>query len=191
MIILGIDPGTRITGIGIIEISSSSKNETRIIFSDALLLNGNDTMPQRLKIIFDSLSSLLKKYEPNEVAIETMFYGKNAQSAMKLGHARGVAMLVGVINNLSVFEYSPREVKKSVVGYGNASKEQLQAMAQRLLKLKTAPKHFDETDALAVALCHSNARNFSSNILPIASSHRFKSWKSFLEMNQEKVIRKS
>ena len=191
MTILGIDPGTRITGIGILEFSQKPKKEFRILFSDAILLNPKDTMPLRLKEIFESLSYLVKKYKPSEVAIETMFYGKNAQSAMKLGHARGVAMLVGVINNLSVFEYSPREVKKSVVGYGNASKEQVQAMVQRLLKLKTAPKHFDETDALAVALCHSNSRNFSSNILPIASSHRFKSWKSFLEMNQEKVIRKS
>ena len=188
MTILGIDPGTRITGVGIIETSFSPKKETRIIFSDAILLNGNDAMPQRLKIIFDSLSSLIKKFKPNEVAIEAMFYGKNAQSAMKLGQARGVSILAAVVQNISVTEYSPREVKKSVVGNGAASKQQVQAMVKSLLKLKSLPKHFDETDALAVALCHSNSRNFSSKILQLPNTNRFKDWKSFLDSNPEKLV---
>jgi len=188
MTILGIDPGTRITGVGILDTTSKQKKEIRILFSDAILLNPKDTMPMRLKEIFEALSLLVKKFNPGEVAIETMFYGKNAQSAMKLGHARGVAMLVGVLNNLPVYEYSPREVKKSVVGYGNASKEQVQAMVQRLLKLKSAPKHFDETDALAVALCHFNSRNYSSNILLQQRAKRFKNWRSFLEQNPQKLV---
>jgi crossover junction endodeoxyribonuclease RuvC len=189
MTILGIDPGTRITGVGILEIVQSSKKEIRVLFSEAILLNPDDTMPLRLKNIFETLTSLIKKYKPNEIAIETMFYGKNAQSAMKLGHARGVAMLSAVLNNIPVAEYSPREVKKSVVGYGNASKEQVQAMVKRLLKLKSTPRHYDVTDALAVALCHYNSRNFSTNILSQKSSTRFKNWKSFLENNPQKVIR--
>ncbi|MBS4029517.1 MAG: crossover junction endodeoxyribonuclease RuvC [Ignavibacteriales bacterium] len=191
MTILGIDPGTRITGVGILDVTYSSKKEIRILDAEAILLNPNDTMPLRLKEIFETLSSLIKKYKPNEVAIETMFYGKNAQSAMKLGHARGVAMLVAVLNDLPVAEYSPREVKKAVVGYGNASKEQVQAMVKRLLKLKATPKHFDVTDALAVALCHSHSRNFSTNVLSLRSASRFKNWKSFLENNPQKIIRYS
>ena len=111
-------------------------------------------MPLRLKHIYETLSEVIEKYHPDEFAIETAFYGKNAQSALKLGHARGVAMLAAVSRDIPTQEYSPREVKKAIVGNGTASKEQVQYMVMSLLKLKQIPKYYDTTDALAVAICH-------------------------------------
>lgn len=137
------------------------------------------SLPGRLRKIFEGLTSVIAKYRPAECAIETAFYGKNAQSALKLGHARGAALLAAVLRSIPTAEYSPREVKKAVVGNGNATKQQVQAMVMSLLSLKTPPKYFDTTDALAVAVCH--AHRFQG------PRRGFKDWKSYLAAHPEKI----
>jgi crossover junction endodeoxyribonuclease RuvC len=137
-------------------------------------------MAPRLKLIYDELNKLIKNYRPDEFALETAFYGKNVQSALKIGYARGVSMLVAVNNNLSLKEYSPREIKKSVVGNGSASKEQVQFMVKKLLALKKQKIKYDETDALAVGICH----GFKINSL----SKKSRNWKEFVLENPDRVI---
>jgi len=176
MIVLGVDPGTLITGYGIIE---SRNGKVKVLTSDAIKNASSKSMPLRLKLIYDRLTEVISKYHPDEFAIETAFYGKNAQSALKLGHARGVAMLAAVAHEIPTQEYSPREVKKAIVGNGNASKQQVQYMVKSLLHLKELPKLYDVTDALAVAICH----------LHRTVPHRttYKSWKAYLTANPEKL----
>ncbi len=176
MIILGVDPGTLVTGYGIIERRNGA---TKILACDAIKNNSATPLPLRLKKIFEALSSVITEFHPDELALETAFYGKNAQSALKLGHARGVAMLAAILQDIPTHGYSPREVKKSVVGNGAASKQQVQFMVKSLLQMKQVPKYFDITDALAVAMCHLNRIGKSS------SPH--KSWKSFVTAHPEKV----
>ena len=177
MIILGIDPGTNITGYGIIKYE---RNICKKIASGIIRLPSSKPIPARLKIIYEELNSLMKKYRPDEFAIETAFYGKNVQSAMKIGYARGVSILAAVHNNITTSEYSPREVKKSVVGKGAASKEQVSYMIKSLLNIKTNGIKSDETDALAIALCHAfRMKN------PLKKSM---DWKQFAEAFPERII---
>ena len=176
MIILGVDPGTLITGYGIIE---AQDGRIRVLAYDAIRNDSRKSMPLRLKLIFDTLDAAIRKYHPDEFALETAFYGKNAQSALKLGHARGVAMLAAVAREIPTSEYSPREVKKAIVGNGQASKEQVQYMVKSLLKLKQTPKYYDTTDALAVAICHMHRSH--------SPQRRFKSWKAFLTAHPDKL----
>lgn len=177
MIILGIDPGTLIAGYGVIERSGNIV----ALLDVGIIKNSSDTsMPLRLKKIYSAITSVIERFHPDEFAIETAFYSKNAQSALKIGQARGVSILAGVNHQIPVAEYSPREIKKAVTGKGAATKEQVQFMMMSLLKLKVKPKHFDSTDALAVAVCH--AFKLSS---PRAG---FKDWKSYIEANPNKVI---
>lgn len=175
-IILGIDPGTLICGIGII---STNNFEKKLIYFDTVINKSSTEMPLRLSNIYKKLNSVIKKFKPNEVALETAFYSKNAQSALKIGQVRGVAMLVAELNNLKLTEYSPREIKKSVVGTGSATKEQVQFMTMKILKLNTKPKYFDETDALAICICHAN-KNFKFK-------NKFASWKNFIELNPDRI----
>ncbi len=177
MIIIGVDPGTIITGYGIIEYAHN--NLTTIDYG-VIRLPSDASLPQKLDIIYNKLCELLGQYHPDELAIETAFYGKNVQSAMKIGYARGVSILAAVHNNTPVSEYSPREVKKSVVGNGAASKEQVQYMINSLLSIKKKKMPFDESDALAVALCHSFR---IKSLIP-----KNKSWKDFIKANPERVI---
>ncbi len=181
-IILGIDPGSLITGFGIIEMNNGKFS---LVKCDAIINKSKTELPIRLGVIFQTLDSVIKKYKPDEIAIETSFYGKNAQSALKLGQARGVAMLSAVINKIELSEYSPREVKKSVVGNGAASKNQVQYMVKSILKLQSVPKYYDITDALAVALCHSfrsvnSAISSKKQPQPHKSKRRYKDWKAFV-----------
>ena len=177
MIILGIDPGTNITGFGVIKYE---KNSFIKIASGIIRLPSTRSIPSRLKIIYEELDLLIKRYKPNEFAIETAFYGKNVQSAMKIGYARGVSILAAVHNDIPTSEYSPREVKKSVVGKGAASKEQVSYMIKSLLTLKKDGIKSDETDALAIALCHAfKMKN------PVK---RNMSWKQFTEAFPDRVI---
>lgn len=180
MIVLGVDPGTLITGYGVIE---TRNGKLKILDCGAIKNNTRTSMPLRLKLIFETLNEITEKYNPDEFAIETAFYGKNAQSALKLGHARGVAMLTAVMREIPTHEYSPREVKKAIVGNGAAAKEQVQFMVKSLLKLKELPKHYDVTDALAVAICHIQRKQTSQIIT-------FKSWKSFINAHPEKILSK-
>ncbi len=176
MIVLGIDPGTVTTGYGIVKYDG---NQLHYIESGIIPLSSFQSLPQKLKAIYDSLEKLIFRFKPDEFSIETAFYGKNVQSALKIGYARGVALLAAANNKLKPGEYSPREIKKAVVGNGNASKEQVSFMVAKLLSIKTDEMKFDETDALAAAICH--AFNFNS------TSKKSTSWKSFVKNNPERV----
>ncbi len=177
MIILGIDPGTVYTGFGVV---SFDNNKLAYISSGIITPPKTKEMPLRLRAIYDGLNKVIKKFEPDELALETAFYGKNVQSAMKIGYARGVSMLAAATNELPIAEYSPRTVKQSVVGRGAATKEQVQFMIFKLLAFSKRKKlRYDETDALAVAVCHAFRRS-----LPAGQKG---SWKEFVEKNPEIV----
>ncbi len=189
MIILGVDPGTLITGFAVIEV----EHGTYSVLAYDVVKNASDrSMPIRLKQIYDKLCKVINRYHPDEFAIETAFYGKNAQSALKLGHARGVSILAAVNFQIPTTEYSPREIKKAVTGNGAASKQQVQFMVKSQLKLREAPKFFDASDALAMALCHSfrisNGRMQSRHTqTPGSKSHR--TWSDFIHAHPERVVR--
>ena len=152
MIILGIDPGSRTTGFGLINSVGGRKIE---YITSGCIRAGTGELPERLEVIFSSVSELIQQYCPQEFAIEQVFMGKNADSAIKLGQARGVAILSAQLASLPFHEYAPRTIKQSVVGTGAATKEQVQHMVQRLLKLPGIPQA-DAADALAIALCHAH-----------------------------------
>ncbi len=149
MRILGIDPGSRITGYGIIEVAAGASR----YIDCGCIRTGEGTLPQRLKIIFASLSEIIVDAQPDAVAIESVFMNRNADSALKLGRAQGAAMCAAVNQDLDVTEYTPAQVKQAVVGKGNAAKEQIQHMVKILLGLSRSPQA-DASDALAVALTH-------------------------------------
>jgi len=151
MRILGVDPGTLITGFGVLEANGSGY---KVLDFGCVKLSSRDDFPTRLKKIYDELSNVIKRHRPDEFAIEDLFYAENAKVALKMGHARGVAILAAANHQIPTGEYSPREVKMSVVGNGGASKQQVQKMIQHLLKLPQPPEPIDASDALAVAICH-------------------------------------
>jgi crossover junction endodeoxyribonuclease RuvC len=163
--ILGIDPGSRLTGYGIIEVDCNTSvainKKPRYLASGRIRLE-SESMPERLAQLFDSLKSLFADYQPDEVAIEQVFFGKNASSALKLGQARGVAMLVPALHAVPLSEYSPRSIKQTVTGSGAADKKQVQDMIMMLLNLQSRPA-VDASDALAIALCHAQHRQFVSH----------------------------
>jgi crossover junction endodeoxyribonuclease RuvC len=177
MIIFGIDPGTNLTGFGIIK---TKGNNFTLVRNGLIKLHPNISLSEKLVIIYNEIKNLLEHYKPDEFAIETAFYGKNVQSAMKIGYARGAAILAAAHYKIPISEYSPREIKKSVVGKGAASKEQVLFMIKTLLSIKEKTMKYDESDALAVALCHAfKAGNNKS---------RSKSWKDFVEQFPERII---
>jgi len=153
--IFGIDPGSERTGYGCVETDGSRH---RIITSGAIRTQASAPFPEKLLKIHAGLAALLGECRPDCVAIENLFYANNARSALKLGHARGVAMLAAVQSGLPVFEYTPAEVKRAVVGYGRAEKHQVQQMVTLILGLATVPTPFDASDALAIAICHSHSQ---------------------------------
>lgn len=185
MIILGIDPGTLIAGYGVIE---RNGNTVSLLDVGVIKNSSASSMPLRLKKIYAAITAVIERFHPDEFAIETAFYSKNAQSALKIGQARGVSILAGVNFEIPVTEYSPREIKKAVTGKGGASKEQVQYMMMSLLKLKTKPKHFDSTDALAVAVCHAFKSSAARPSFPPQSRRASKEWKSYIEAHPEKVL---
>ena len=147
--ILGIDPGSRITGYGIVELVG----QKAICIANGCLRVGDGELAHRLKSLFGGIEEIITEYQPQEMAIESVFVHRNVDSALKLGQARGVLISAVAINSVSVNEYSPTEIKKAVVGKGNASKDQVQHMVKAILNLNKAPAA-DAADALAVALCH-------------------------------------
>lgn len=153
MIILGIDPGSRITGYGFVTKSGSTITH---LDNGAIDATREPDLAARLKFIYLKIRELISKFQPTAVAIESIFYAKNVQSTVKLGHARGVAMLAATQEGLPLFEYSPLSVKQAVVGYGGASKEQVQKMVKSLLKLPQIAEA-NASDALAIALCHAQS----------------------------------
>ena len=154
MRILGIDPGTRITGYGIIDVEG---NRLRHVDNGIVKTRSSDPLPLRLKAIYDGLTVVLKEFSPEAVAIEQVFLAKNPKAALTLGHARGTAVIASVNLNLEVHEYSALQVKSAVVGYGHAAKQQVQHMVKTLLNLPEVAQE-DAADALAVAICHANSR---------------------------------
>jgi crossover junction endodeoxyribonuclease RuvC len=165
-LILGIDPGSRKTGFGIINVIGS---KTEYVTSGVIRIPDGE-LPERLKIIFNSLTQIINQYCPQEMAIEQVFMAKNAASALKLGQARGAAIVAAVAQNIPVSEYEARKVKQSVVGNGAADKLQVQQMVKTLLHLAAAPQE-DAADALAVALCHANSQQL---FIKLAGSSSFR-----------------
>jgi crossover junction endodeoxyribonuclease RuvC len=156
LIILGIDPGTCITGYGII---SYGHKEQKALDFGCIRPPATTVLSKRYLIIFEGLSDLIKKYKPDVVSIETQFVYKNPSSAIKLGMARGMGILAAAKNDLPIYEYTPKKAKLAVVGNGAASKEQVQKMIQVLFNLKDLPEPEDAADALALALCHGHSIN--------------------------------
>ena len=150
-IILGIDPGTTIMGYGLIKVEKNQKNFLQLI---ELQLSKYSDHYVKLKLIFERTIELIETFHPDEIAIEAPFFGKNVQSMLKLGRAQGVAMAAGLSRDIPITEYSPKKIKMSITGNGNASKEQVAKMLQSLLRFKDLPKNLDSTDGLAAAVCH-------------------------------------
>lgn len=152
-IILGIDPGSRVTGFGVIHVKNT--NDVSYLASGCIRTIDADNITERLGLIFSGIQEVIGAYKPDEVAIEQVFLRDNVMSALKLGHARGAAMVACAIKSLSVAEYAPRVIKQAVVGFGGAEKIQVQKMVTDLLNLSKSPAA-DAADALAVAICHAN-----------------------------------
>jgi crossover junction endodeoxyribonuclease RuvC len=159
--ILGIDPGSRATGFGVI-----AKRTDRLYYVTCGVIRLGDkySFSDRLKIIFDGLCEVIENHKPAVAAVEDVFVAANPRTALKLGHARGVAVLAALQNGLRVYDYTPRMVKQAVVGYGNADKEQVQQMVRILLQLSASPSA-DAADALAVAMCHANQTIIDGEII--------------------------
>src|ERR1039458_5514240 len=173
-IVLGIDPGTNYMGYGII--SCRGKVNTMLMMDVLKNAKAGDSI-EKLKFIFRRTSELITQYKVNEVAIEDPFFGKNVQSMLKLGRAQGMAIAAALNLNIPVHQYAARKIKQSITGNGNASKEQVAAMIQRLLSFSEMPDSFDATDALAVALCHLNQNT------ALIGGEKLDSWKAFIAKN--------
>ena len=177
-IILGIDPGTSIMGFGLIKVVD---NQLKMIQFHELILKKYDNHYLKLEKIFNRTIEIIEDYYPNEIAIEAPFFGKNVQSMLKLGRAQGVAMAAGLSRQIPITEYSPKKIKMSITGNGNASKEQVAKMLQNLLAIKELPKNLDSTDGLAAAVCHFyNSKNSFEGT-------KYSGWSSFVNKNKDKI----
>ena len=181
-IILGIDPGTIIMGYGLIEVKGSS---IHLLEMNVLKLSSKNDAYEKLEKIHEKVKQLITQYNPGHFAIEAPFFGKNVQSMLKLGRAQGVAIAAAIQSGLPVHEYSPKKIKQSITGNGNAAKEQVMKMLQHLLKFDQGPAYMDASDALAVAVCHhfqQNAITPGNTIKPMN-----KGWKEFLQKNPLRI----
>lgn len=176
-IILGVDPGTLVMGYGILLIRG---NKMELLTMGVIQLNKYKDHGQKLKIIFDRILQLIDQYHPDEMALEAPFFGKNVQSMLKLGRAQGVAMAAGLYRDIPIMEYSPKKIKQSITGSGNASKEQVAGMLKNLLNLNELPKYLDATDGLAAAVCHHFQGGKGS------SEKNYSGWKSFVSQNPDR-----
>ena len=179
--ILGIDPGTNVMGFGVLRIEN---NKMSLLEMGVFNLKKLETQQDKLKQIFNDVVAVIEKFEPTELAIEAPFFGKNVQSMLKLGRAQGVAIAASLSKNMDVVEYSPRKIKQSITGNGNASKEQVAKMLSSLLTIKTESKFLDATDALAVAVCHYFQRAGSTE------KKSYSGWDSFVKQNPARKITK-
>ncbi len=189
-IILGIDPGTIVMGYGVIHCKGK---EAELLTLGVLKLDKYDDYAFKLKKIFERTVGLIDEYKPDELAIEAPFFGKNVQSMLKLGRAQGVAIAAAMSRELAVNEYSPKKIKQSITGSGNASKEQVSAMLQRILKFENDSKFFDATDGLAAAYCHFLQNKLvipelkSTSKSKIPAKKKASSWESFVSVNPTRV----
>ena len=185
-IILGLDPGTSVMGYGVILVR---KPKIDLLQFGVIQLNKYESHELRLKKIFERVLSLIDDFHPDEVALEAPFFGKNVQSMLKLGRAQGVAMSAALSREIPIVEYAPKRVKQSVTGNGNASKEQVASMLQKLLPIKVLPHYLDATDALGAAMCH----HFQYNRQSVSTKsgitvQKFTGWKAFLVENPERNV---
>jgi crossover junction endodeoxyribonuclease RuvC len=180
-IILGIDPGTVVMGYGLILIKGASIS---LIEMDILKLSGKKDIYERLEIIHTTVCKLIKTHRPHLFAIEAPFFGKNVQSMLKLGRAQGVAIAAAMQSGIPVTEYSPKKIKQSITGNGNADKLQVWKMLQRILQLAESDiKYFDASDALAVAVCH----HYQTTSFVQAGSKKMKGWDDFIAKNPGRI----
>ncbi len=190
MVILGIDPGTRITGYGIIRFE---KNQYSVIDSGLIRLDPKEDLSRRLVTLYSRLAALIEAWKPVCMGIETAFFNKNISSTMKLGHARGVILLAAAQQDLQIVELSPREVKRHVTGNGNASKQQVEAMISRLLNIESRTQDYDMSDALAIALSAGFSVGPGSSafktVTQTVSRGKRNAWASFVNQNSDRIIR--
>ncbi|MFN0275697.1 MAG: crossover junction endodeoxyribonuclease RuvC [Chitinophagales bacterium] len=179
---MGVDPGTNILGYSIICVE---KNVIKILANGVVHLKKTDDHFIKLRSIYDHLYALIVSHKPTVLAIEAPFFAKNVQSMLKLGRAQGAAMLAAAHHELEVKEYSPRKIKQSITGKGNASKEQVARMLQSILQLSELPEYFDETDALAAAICYVN-----STKKIIVKTTSFNSWNAYVKSNPAKIAKR-
>src|SRR4051812_35396143 len=179
-IILGIDPGTLVMGYGLVHIQN---NKMSLISLGIIQLDKLDEHADRLKKIFERVTGLIEEYKPDELAIEAPFFGKNVQSMLKLGRAQGVAIAAALSRSIPITEYSPKKIKMSITGNGNASKEQVAAMLSQILGLKSEQQYLDATDALGAALCH-----YYQNKNIAAGGKSYTGWKAFLTDNPKRKV---
>lgn len=177
-IILGIDPGTNLMGYGVIEIKG---RDVKLINMGIIDMHKMTDHYLKLKYIYERTIQLIDGYNPDEMAIEAPFYGKNVQSMLKLGRAQGVAIAATLAREVAIFEYAPKKIKVAITGNGNASKEQVAVMLQKILKFDEIPKHLDATDGLAAALCH----HYQSGV--IKTGKKYKNWGDFAKKNPDRI----
>ena len=177
-IILGIDPGTTIMGFGLIK--GKGKNMECLQLNELQLKKYSDHYV-KLKLIFERTLELIDNFNPDEIAIEAPFFGKNVQSMLKLGRAQGVAMAAGLSREIPITEYSPKKIKMAITGNGNASKEQVAKMLQSLLKINELPKNLDSTDGLAAAVCHF----YNSGKVTLGKTYT--GWSAFVKQNENRI----
>ncbi len=179
-IILGIDPGTIVMGYGIIHVEN---NNLKTLGIGVIKLDKFDDHALRLQKIFERTVGIIEEYKPDELAIEAPFFGKNVQSMLKLGRAQGVAIAAALSKNIPITEYSPKKIKLSITGNGNASKEQVAAMLVQILGIKKEQEYLDATDALGAALCH-----FYQNKKQGSDKKSYSGWKAFLTDNPKRKV---
>jgi len=177
--LLGVDPGTNVLGFAIIEIE---KKKIKLIDMGVVTMSKKDSQQIKLKKIFEELQKIIAKYDPKEMAIEAPFFGKNVQSMLKLGRAQGVAIAAAITKDVNITEYSPKKIKQSVTGNGNASKEQVAAMLASILNVKMKNQTLDATDALATAVCH-----FYQSSSVLGGQKKYSDWSSFAKDNSGRI----
>lgn len=182
--ILGVDPGTNITGYAIIE---QEGQKCKMITAGIFDLSKLPNHQTKLKEIFLQLQEVIETYLPTELAIEAPFYGKNVQSMLKLGRAQGVSMAAAMTMGLNITEYSPKKIKLAITGSGNSSKEQVAAMLQSRMNIRIDTKYLDASDALATAVCHHQAL---TSVLSGMGTKRYNDWSSYVKDNSSKVSKR-
>ena len=159
MIIMGIDPGFAITGYGVVKYEG---NKFSVLEYGAVTTEASMKLSQRLLVLYNDMEKLIEKFKPEAIAIEELFFNKNIKTALNVGHGRGVAVLAAAKLGVDIYEYTPLQVKQSVVGYGRAEKAQIQQMVKAILNLSAIPKPDDVADALAIAICHGNSHRMGA-----------------------------
>ena len=179
-VILGIDPGTNLLGFGVVRVDA--EGHPQFVDMGVVDLRKVESAYDKLEVIHEKVGALCDLHHPDDLAIESPFYGKNAQVILKLGRAQGAAMIAGLNRGVNVYEYAPRKAKMAICGNGAASKEQVCLMVQRTLGIKIANKYLDATDALALAMCH-----FYQLSSPLSGAQGSTSWEKFVASNPERI----